>query len=228
MKPISTLRARWRRYRGDSKGVAALEFCMLLPLLLTMLVGGIEVVLFTWTKGRVQDAAAMVSDITAQNVSVDEQRMRGIFGAAHRMLDPLGKDAVDMSNLELTVSSVIACPCDGDLENATPDSEYCFTVLWSHRLLGDLPADGAGVPAGRAQESTIDFVPSRLARAPNETLIVTETDFTYDPEFQYILLSDWFDMREETYFRPRLADRVLHSGDQEYDQEPNCQTLLED
>ncbi|MEM1420716.1 MAG: TadE/TadG family type IV pilus assembly protein [Pseudomonadota bacterium] len=226
MRKQFSIRRRLQAYRRDKKGVAAIEFLFLLPILLTLLLGGLEVVLYTWQAGRVQDTASSVSDLVSQNASMDEQRIRSIYSAAHRMLDPLDEGDVDLGDFELTVSSVIGCPCNGDLENATENSNYCYTVLWSHRLRGDLPSSGEGIPEGRTVGTAVDFVPSELVRAPDETMIVTEAEFDYKPDFQYVLVGSSFKMDEITYFRPRLSDRVVHTGDQAEDTPVTCESLL--
>ncbi|MCI4660841.1 MAG: pilus assembly protein [Neomegalonema sp.] len=206
---LKQLRERRRAYLAERKGLAVIEFVFILPAMMSLLVGSIEVVGYTWATGRVEDAAGAVGDLTAQNVSMNEQIMATIAEAGDTMIRTNSSADNSVDDLNITISSVLACDCGGG------SGDFCFEVLWSHKF------EAGAAATGHAQGSEIE-VPSELALSENDTLIVTEVEFSYDPKIQFMVPDSLLHMEETSYFRPRLTKRIVHTGDQKYDVEPFC------
>lgn len=201
-------------FRRDRRGATAIEFSLALPALGMMLVGSVELISYTWAVGRVQDAAGAVGDLTTQNTAVDEGSMDAIFGAAESMIALNSDGDASINDVEVTVTSALACYCNAAQAEAD-DPDFCYEVLWSHLYDGN-------VNGGRPFRQRLNFVPSDLAVRPNDTLVITEVEYEYDPKIEFILPKDLFSLEDLSFFRPRASDRVRHVGGQARDPELAC------
>lgn len=95
--------ARLRRLWGDRRGVAAVEFALCLPIMITALLGTVEIANLVKSYGKAVSAAQTVADLTAQSPSLTTAQMDSIRTAAQRVLDPLVTNA---ANLGIDVISV--------------------------------------------------------------------------------------------------------------------------
>ena len=58
---------RLRNLRQDTRGVAAIEFALLLPMLITLLIGCLEVTFKIWSTQKAEKLAVTLSDVIAQS-----------------------------------------------------------------------------------------------------------------------------------------------------------------
>lgn len=207
------LHTQLRRLARRRDGTAMLEFALVLPFLTVMMVGGAEVVAFTWATGRVQDAAGAVGDLTAQSRFVNDGDLQAIFQAADAMIESNAQGDAAVNDVEVMLTSVLACPCEGE------GGLTCYTVLWSHRY-----ASG-GMSAGYTQGDQLTFVPKELGLQPNDSLIVTEVEYVYAPKLKFLVPESTNLLSEKTFFRPRASKRVPHFGSQRLSPEPYCESL---
>src|SRR5690606_33022024 len=121
-------------FRHDLHGLAAVEFAMVLPLMLTLYLGGVEVSQAVSVDRKVALTARAVADLVAQGKSISDSDMANIMNAAKAVAAPY-----PASNLKVVVSSI---KIDGDKK---------ATIQWS---------DALNAPA-RAKNSTVS-VPSAL------------------------------------------------------------------
>lgn len=148
---LPSLLPRWlSRFVRDRRGVAAVEFALLLPVIITLYFGGIEVADLLIIDRKVTNASNTVADLVTQMTVVNNNSMQDIFNATQAILTPYPGAA-----LQVTVTSVVA-----DLANNT-------TVAWS---------DGFNA-APRAVGSTI-VLPAGLT-TPGSSVIVSEVSYSY-------------------------------------------------
>jgi Flp pilus assembly protein TadG len=86
----------WRSLVGDRRGVAAVEFALALPIMITALLGTVEIANLVKSYGKAVSAAQTVADLTAQSSSLTTSQMDSIRTAAQRVLDPLASDAAKL------------------------------------------------------------------------------------------------------------------------------------
>lgn len=85
--------APWiRRFWHDRRGVAAVEFALAMPMMITALLGTVEISNLVKSYGKAVSAAQTVADLTAQATSLTTTQMNSIRTAAQRVLDPLASD----------------------------------------------------------------------------------------------------------------------------------------
>src|SRR5437667_11375140 len=103
---LALIRARTRRslrrFLADKRGVSAVEFAMVLPLMLTLYLGGVEVSSAVAIDRKMTLVARTIGDLTAQATSVSDSDMNNIKAAATAVIAPF-----DDTKLGITISSVI-------------------------------------------------------------------------------------------------------------------------
>ena len=157
---MTAVLTRWRHWRDDHRGVAAVEFAIVLPFMLALYIGGVELGDGMTIQLKVTDTAHIIADLTSQQTtSVTAATMGGILGASSATIAPYLS-----SNLVVTVSEV------------STDANGVATVTWSQSLNGTKRAAG--------QRMTL---PSSLAGQPNISLILGEVAYAYTPNLGYTI-----------------------------------------
>ena len=163
---------------GDERGVSAVEFAMLLPLMLSLYLGAVEVSQGIGADRKVTLTARTICDLVSQ---VAEHQQRGHDQCAQRGVR--GHGAVPVGNLKVTVSSIKI------------DATGKATIDWSDTLNG----------TARAKGSTVTL-PTALNVA-NTSLIWSEVQYTYKPVIGYVVTGT-LTLKDQIYMRPRLSDSV--------------------
>jgi len=175
------LSRRFRGLAGDQRGVSAVEFAMLLPLMLTLYLGTVEVSQGISADRKVTLTARTVADLVAQVTSINNADMTNALNAAAAVMAPY-----PVTNLKVVVSSI------------TIDSNGNATVDWSDAMNGTPRSKGSSVT-----------VPAALA-VPNSSLIWGEVQYSYKPTIGYVV-SGTLTLKDQIYMRPRLSDSVART-----------------
>lgn len=77
-----------RRFRKDKKGLAAVEFALLLPVMITLFFGMVEVSMSLNARAAVVNVASVTADLVAQKSTVTGSDIKNVFGAASAILFP--------------------------------------------------------------------------------------------------------------------------------------------
>lgn len=163
----------------DERGVSAVEFAMLLPLMLTLYLGSVEVSQGISIDRKVTLTARTVTDLTSQVASVNAAGINSILTASSAILSPY-----PVTNAKVTVTSIKI------------DANSKVTVEWSESLNG----------TARAKGST-PTIPSALV-VPNTWLVWGEVSYNYKPVVGYVLTGT-LDLKDQIFMRPRLSDKVV-------------------
>jgi Flp pilus assembly protein TadG len=160
---MQRLRDLVQRLSGNERGTAAVEFALIMPFLLALYFGSMELsALFTADK-RVNTISATVGDLTAQwnpsDGSVPQATLNGYFGAAKGIISPYSSTGVQQ------VVSLVYVKSDGTTK-----------VLWS-------VANGTGATARTLGSSytplATDSETDTIARGG--CLVAAETSYSYKP-----------------------------------------------
>jgi len=170
-----------RRLARDRRGVSAIEFAMIVPILILIYVGTVEVSSALTVYRRTQQVAATAADLTAQVKSVVKSDIDDINAAATSILTPYST-----TPLKIVLSSVVA------------DSGNKGKVDWSCANKGSARAEDSSYP-----------VPSGLTE-PDSSVIVAEVTYTYSPMLGLteIFSPGSFDITRTFYARPRKSLKV--------------------
>lgn len=167
-----------RRFAHARDAVSAIEFAFVLPCMLTLYIGGVELGDGLQIDFKVTETARTVSDLASQYASIDSPTMAGILQAASSIVSPY-----PASNMAVTVTQI------------TTDSGGQGTVNWSCTLNGTAYAVGSAFT-----------LPSKL-QSPNITLILGEVAYPYTPTIGYYLTGT-INIYQNAYFYPRLVNSI--------------------
>ena len=92
-----------RKFRNCSSGLAAVEFALFLPIMITMFFGMIEVADAVLADRRVTIATNNAADLAAQSLELTPQDIQGLFDASVSVLQPGNTD-----NITMTIVSVVS------------------------------------------------------------------------------------------------------------------------
>lgn len=176
-------RSIWRRFAKSTRGIAAVEFAMVLPVLTLMFLaafdGGRAIAVYM----KVRTASYTLAAITNQYASINDAAMTGIFTATSDVLAPY-----PTAPLGLTVSQIAI------------DAKGGATVNWSSTQGG----------TARAVGSTIT-VPTNLD-TPNSYLILSEVKYNYAPMFGYFNNGATIGLSDSIYVTPRSTTLVARTS----------------
>jgi Flp pilus assembly protein TadG len=180
---IESLKRRIGGLAGDERGVSAVEFALLLPLMLSLYLGAVELSQGIAADRKVTLTARTISDLVSQVSNINNADMTNALNAASAVIAPF-----KIGNLKVTVSSI------------SIDANSKATIAWSDSLNG----------TARAVGSTITL-PTALNVA-NTSLIWSEVQYAYTPTIGYIV-TNTLTLKDQIYMRPRLSTSVtrVHS-----------------
>lgn len=135
--PLAALRRRLAQLARDRAGVSAVEFAMLLPIMLTLYFGAVEITQGLSVDRKVTLAARVSADLVTQASSVDTAALNGVFQAAQAMITPY-----PISSLKVTITEVKI------------DGQGQPSVVWSHTFNGDKRSGNVTLPAGLVVKNT--------------------------------------------------------------------------
>ncbi|HVT52558.1 MAG TPA: TadE family protein [Dongiaceae bacterium] len=162
----------FRRFRRDRRGVAAIEFALILPILVLLALGCFEVPRYVLLWQRLERTASGVSDLVAQaDEPMTGSQMSDIMSAGKILMQPY-----DIINNGSIVVTAIANPTGG-VGVSNWWRKACGTVNTSGTL-GSIPANpmtGASTPAG---------LPAALLPSKDNEVLVTEVYFNFTPVFK--------------------------------------------
>jgi Flp pilus assembly protein TadG len=166
------------RFAEDQSGVSAVEFAMLLPLMLTLYLGTAEISQAVGIDRKVTLTARTVADLSAQVTTITNSDMANILGASTSVVTPY-----DSTKLKVTVSRV-------DI-----DAQGNAKVAWSDTQGGTAHSVGSSVS-----------LPTAL-KIPNSSLIWGEASYTYKPPIGYVVTGT-LNLSDQIYMRGRLTDQI--------------------
>ena len=177
---LSALTPAWlRRLSVDQRGVSAVEFAILLPLMLTMYLGGVEISQAVSADRKTTLVAHTVGDLTAQASNVATADVTNILNAAAAVAYPF-----PVTNLAVTLSSV-----------CINSAGTVATIGWSQTL------------NGTARTGTVTTsIPSALMIA-NTSLIWGEATYNYKPTIGWTITGT-LALKDKFFLRPRLSCSV--------------------
>jgi Flp pilus assembly protein TadG len=171
-----------RRLFRDRKGSAAVEFALIAPLMILFYAGMAELTQAMLANRRAAHVAAVVGDLVAQAPQINTAQMNDIFYVGNAIIAPFPS-----TKLGMRITSIKA---DG---SGNP------SVVWS-KTQGPL-----SVLSGKVTTLPAGFL------AANESVIMAETTYTYDPEMGTMILKSGLNFSEKLYLRPRKTAEVVWS-----------------
>jgi Flp pilus assembly protein TadG len=166
----------------DQRGVSAVEFALLLPLMMTLYLGTAEVSQGISADRKVTITARTVADLVSQVSSINNAGMTDILNASSSVMAPY-----TTTGLVVTVTSV------------NIDANSKATVSWSDSFNG----------TGRTVGSTVTL-PAALV-VPNSSVIWSEVSYLYKPTIGYVL-TGILTLKDQLYMAPRISTSISRTA----------------
>ena len=183
---LSKLLRSARRLAQERKGVAAVEFALILPLLLTLYIGTIEGSRALSYDRRLTSAASALGDLVAQTKSsLTLTELNDIFVAAEITVSPF---------TATTLEQVVTC--------VFVDADGNAIVNWSYGHNG-----GTAHSTGAAYDLPVEF--TDVAR--DTYVIISEARMDYTPLTGFIF-PEGFTLYKEHYYVPRFGEYIDVTG----------------
>jgi Flp pilus assembly protein TadG len=179
------LLTRLRTLPGATSGVAAVEFAMVLPIMLLMYLGMTEVTVAVNMDRKLTILSRTLADLTGRMPSVSNTEMTTIFGAALSVMAPY-----ESSDVGMRVSSVVITS-----NNGSPRASVC----WS---------DGRNL-AARPVGETVP-VPEGFD-VPGTSFILAEVQKLYVPMLGHAITGN-INLNESTPWPVRNVTEVVRAG----------------
>jgi Flp pilus assembly protein TadG len=179
--------ARLKRFRDDASAVAAVEFALVLPLLIAMYLGMVEAATMYSVDRKVAVVASTMSDLVSREKdSIKESVLTNYFKAATNIMQPYSD-----SGLQQVVSLLKI------------DSSGNAKVKWSK-------AYGTGATARNADSSYTLAATSQiniLARSASGWLVASEITYPRSPITGFIF-SNAVNLQHVEYYLPRFESEI--------------------
>ncbi|CCD93480.1 conserved hypothetical protein [Bradyrhizobium sp. ORS 375] len=160
---LASLTSRARTLYADDDAVAATEFAIVLPFMLTLLLGGVELGNGLAIGVKVSETSHSVADMVAQNTQITAAQMQNILLASTSIMAPYAvTEAGGNSLMTVTVSEV------------STDANGNATVQWS-------TSTKTGAARAVGQRMTLSAFTSTNPVNANISLILGEVSYTYKP-----------------------------------------------
>ncbi|MGY2050632.1 TadE/TadG family type IV pilus assembly protein [Methylobacterium sp. JK268] len=212
---------RWRAFGAERRAIAAVEFALVLPLLLTISLGGFQLVAYIDSVRRVERVAASVGQmltqadsgdantalVTANDLLISAGAATVLFpyvlqDAARRGLSWTSAISINAASIRFT--PVAAAPSCGD--SADMSRCYAATVVWTTKI--DANHRACGVPL-RAAPNEDPPAPDTLPRSifgPG-SVIAVDVAFDYEPVVGTQLVPK-VRVARTVYLQPRYATLI--------------------
>jgi len=179
---VRRLSGALRRFGRERRGMAALEFSLLLPVMLTLYLGSYEVTTGVAIQRKVDLTSHALADLASQFTSIADSDMSNILNAASDIIAPYAA-----ANLQVVVSEL------------SINAQGQASVVWSDTLNGTALTVGQTVT-----------IPSSLA-VPNTYLILGQASYSYNPTYGYVVTGT-MTLNDAIYIVPRESNSIARTS----------------
>jgi len=172
------VRSICRKWRGERRGTALVEFALILPIALFLFTGTIVYGNAIYIDRKVTLATRTVADLVTQYSSLSTATAQTVLGASASIVAPYS-----VSNMVVTVSEV------------QTDAAGNATIVWSQSL------NGTQRPVGQ-----VVSLPASIDTA-NVYYIMGEVQYTYTPAIGYLVTGS-LTLSDKTYMAPRISANI--------------------
>jgi Flp pilus assembly protein TadG len=189
-----------RRWQGDTRGVAAIEFAMMVPIMGMMFIGAVELSQVITVDRRVTQIANATADLVARaETQISQTEITDIMKAGSYIVAPYSQNP-----LRIVVRNVTSSPSDA---TSTKQSWSCTF-------------NGTGSLMSCACDNTAFLLPTGLV-STNDSVVISDTTYDYKPlVFDYFMkksgaasATGTYQLNEKVYLKPRGQAAMLLKPD---------------
>ena len=171
-----------RRFIGECRGISAVEFALLLPVMMTLYLGTVEASQGIAANRKVKLTAHTLADLSTQYTDITNADMSNILNAGAAIIAPYSA-----ANLQETVSEI------------SVNAQGVASVVWSNTL------NGTALTVGQTVS-----VPASLA-VPNTYLMFAQVQYSYNPTYGYVMTGT-LNLSDQSFMRPRNSASIARTA----------------
>jgi Flp pilus assembly protein TadG len=179
---LTALRHRFLRFGRDRRGVSAVEFALLAPLMIGLYLSGVEISEGISIDRKVTLTAGTMANLAAQSATLSNADMTNILNASASIMAPYPRNKLAI---------VVTC--------VDIDKDGKATVKWSDTYQGTKRGVGDSVT-----------LPPALA-VPNTSLILSEVTYSYKPVIGHTITGT-LSLTDKMYMSPRQPPTVTRTS----------------
>ncbi len=184
----TSLTRPFAKLRKDEGGIAAVEFAIILPLMVIFFIGTIELSQAITVDRRVTKIASAAADLIARTKQTTRCEVEGILDIADEILNPY-----DAAPLRMSIGNVVS--------SAAPPIQT--TVSWAYQHNGG--ANGSNLTTGNTYP-----LPNGVVDA-GDSVIVAEVQYNYSPLIFNEFITTNLQLEETFYLKPRLSAMISYT-----------------
>jgi Flp pilus assembly protein TadG len=172
----------WRDLAVDRRGVAAVEFALLVPVVIVVYLAGFEVMEASTVYRKVTDTTVQLANVTAQYTTMGSPDVGNVLGASAQIMTPY-----PTTNLSIVLSEV------------TTNAAGAGQVTWSqaYQATALAPGDSVTMPAG--------------FETPNTSYVLVQTTYAYQPVIGGAFIKP-IRMTNQLFMLPRSSPSIPYTG----------------
>ena len=182
---MDTMKKIYLAFLKNSRGVAAVEFALILPIFILLVFGAYGMFIMLQQNNRIDRASAMVSDLISREIEIDNADVDRFFDVSKALIGPLADD----DSYKITLTSVF-----NEFDSAGDED---LSINWSTSnitneklTLEDL--EGLTLPSV----------------AEGDSIIIVTAEVGYRPTFLDGIVSDSLTFESIAVKRPRFVPLI--------------------
>ena len=179
---IKAASCRLANFAGECRGVSAVEFALLLPIMMTLYLGCVEASQGIAAHRKVTITSRTLADLSSQYTDITNAEMTNILTAGSAIIAPYAA-----ANLVEVVSEI------------SVNAQGLASVVWSDTL------NGTALTAGQTV-----IIPSSLA-VPNTYLLLAQVQYSYNPTYAYVMTGT-LNLQDQIYMHPRQSTSIARTA----------------
>ncbi|MEL6436356.1 MAG: TadE/TadG family type IV pilus assembly protein [Pseudomonadota bacterium] len=180
-------RLRFRKFARDDRGVAATEFALIMPLLMTLTFGVFEVYFAYIAEDQFTRYSTQTADLLARAPELKTADIKDLLDVANKIMVEVDSHEL----IELHVASIGYKTTGGNP-----------LLLWTRSSFGK----NGGTPI------VFDIKEAEGLGMPGETIIRVHSKYTYTSPFTYFLKVNPYLKEKVLYFKPRVTRAIAIDG----------------
>jgi Flp pilus assembly protein TadG len=194
---MTSLSSRAKVFSSDVDAVAATEFAIVVPFMLTLLIGGVELAHGMAINVKVSATAHAVADMVTQNTSLSTTSMQNILSGATAIIAPYSVNGSSGNPILSVTVSEISSDASGNL-----------TLRWSQSYNGTSFSAGRTNLTGLTVPTSLNGTVGNASNPNNQndqvSFIVSEASYAYTPNLGYTI-SGTVNLKDTFWLFPRCS-----------------------
>jgi Flp pilus assembly protein TadG len=194
---MTSLSFRVRKFSTDADAVAATEFAIVVPFMLLLYIGGIELANGMAINVKVSATAHSVADMVTQNTSLSTAQMQNILTGATAIIAPYPVSGSGGSSLLSVTVSEISSDANGNL-----------ALQWSQSYNGTSFGTGRTSLTGLTVPTSLNGTVGNANNPNNQndqvSFIPSEVSYAYTPNLGYTI-SGTVNLQDTNWLFPRCS-----------------------